>query len=349
MSTIRDGGISGDFIHEPLSEPQAQIRLIQIDLSSDDGESEIDCIISAHPLQDSPPYVAISYTWGDGSVARGICVNGRRLNIGHNSWLALWQARLHRVLQPLRIWMDVLSIDQANDAEKSIQVGLMGAIYDAAKYVLASMGAHEDDSEHLADQVEAHNVYLRNLRVVEGQKRDPAVERFWCLNCGKLLLKFARECSSCVNKGVKYEPLFCYNCANEHYKAGCFRITQISLMAKLGRHCYKCYRGLPFRWYGSEQSTAMICRACWPRHDYDNEFFNWTLTDIWGPVGKLPGRRTQRLEETFVTCRRLEGMSKEAQKRIADAFSAFSFRRYFTRLWVSDINHDSATLRPSAY
>jgi len=135
MASIRDAGISGDFVHEPLSDPQTQIRLIQIDLPvlSDDKDCEIECTISAHLLSDPPPYVAISYTWGDNSTKRGIWVNKRRLNVGHNSWLALWQARLHRLQQPLRIWMDVLSIDQADDVEKIIQVGLMGSIYKSAK------------------------------------------------------------------------------------------------------------------------------------------------------------------------------------------------------------------------
>jgi hypothetical protein len=118
MSTIRDAGISGDYIHTPLSDSQAFIRLVQIDLSGDE-DIEIHCTISAHPLNDLPPYIAISYTWGDTSKKREIWVDEKRLKIGQSSWLALWQARLNRLQQPLRVWMDVLSIDQANDIEKS--------------------------------------------------------------------------------------------------------------------------------------------------------------------------------------------------------------------------------------
>ena len=175
MSTIRDAGISGDFVHEPLSDSQVQIRLVQIDLCGD-KDNEIHCTISAYPLGAPPPYVAISYTWGDKSMKQSIWVNKRRLNIGHNSWLALWQARSHCVRPPLRVWIDVLSIDQANDIEKSIQVGLMGAIYEAAKYVLASVGAHEDDSEYLGEQVQATAEHLHAWRLIESRKEDPPVE-----------------------------------------------------------------------------------------------------------------------------------------------------------------------------
>jgi hypothetical protein len=88
--------------------------------------------------------------------AAGIWINGKRLNVGHNNWLALWQARLHRLLQPLLIWMDVLSIDQANHTERSSQVGLMGTISKAAMCVFVSAGADEDDSKSVVQEVLAH-------------------------------------------------------------------------------------------------------------------------------------------------------------------------------------------------
>jgi hypothetical protein len=84
MAIIKDAGISGDFVHEPLSDPQAEIRLVQIDLSGD-KDSEIHCTISTFPSDNTPPYITISYTWGDTSRLREIWINGKRLNVGHNS------------------------------------------------------------------------------------------------------------------------------------------------------------------------------------------------------------------------------------------------------------------------
>jgi hypothetical protein len=176
MTTLRDAGIYGDFVHEPLSDPQTEIRLVQVD--PPDGvqdDSEIYCRISAHRFQPHKyggpppiPYIAISYTWGDTSKKRGIWVNKKRLTIGHNSWLAIWQVRLHCLEQPLRLWIDVLSIDQANDHEKSVQVGLMGAIFKAAACVFASVGAHGDDSEFMVQEVLAHAQYIEHRRILHG-------------------------------------------------------------------------------------------------------------------------------------------------------------------------------------
>ena len=338
MATIRDASISGDFIHEPLSNPQAEIRLIQVDLFGD-KDSKIRCTISIHPLSDPPPYVAISYTWGNNSMMREIWIDEKRLNIGHNSWLALWQARLHRVQEPLQVWIDVLSIDQANYFEKSIQVGLMGSIYKAARCVFASVGAHEDDSEHLAEEVNAHAIYLKSLRELCGQKEDPPLKRIYCRFCKQLLQTEAAQCFGCSDAGDREGSWFCHDCARDHEQTGHSTYTS-SLFSGSMKYCNNCDRELPFRWYEPKRSGAKFCRACQQfyrseRVEFDNDAANWILTDIWGPVDKSPGRYTSRWSsETWITCSRLKEMSDEAQKRIANAFSAFSFRKYFTRLWV---------------
>jgi hypothetical protein len=64
MATIRDAGTTGDFPHRPLRDPENEIRLVQVDRSRGE-DSEIQGTTNAHSILDSPPYVAISYTWGD--------------------------------------------------------------------------------------------------------------------------------------------------------------------------------------------------------------------------------------------------------------------------------------------
>jgi len=337
MASIRDAGISGDFVHEPLSDQQTQIRLIQIDLPvlSDDKDCEIECTISAHPLSDPPPYVAISYTWGDNSTKRGIWVNKRRLNVGHNSWLALWQARLHRLQQPLRIWMDVLSIDQADDVEKIIQVGLMGSIYKSAKYVLASVGIHHHDSEYLAEQVNAHVMYIEHMRKLEYQKEDPPVERVYCWSCGQLLEVDAFECIECGGHGK--HPQFCFDCSSPHERDG-HSILESSI--RQHGNCRECNRALPFVWYTdvSERWEGRLCRACKRLHhngrvESDDDASNWILADLWGPVDEPANQRT-RISGSYNSRSRLWEMQRGSRERITKAFSAFSFRQYFTRLWA---------------
>jgi hypothetical protein len=367
MATFRDAGISGDFVHERLSDPKTMIRLIQIDRSSADPGNEIRCTISTHPLNDSPcpskhplndspPYVAISYTWGDTSRKRRIWVNEKRVNVGYNSWLALWQAiRLDRQNpseQPLMVWMDVLSIDQTHDVEKGIQVGLMGKIYYAAKYVLASVGDHENDSEYLVEQVHATAEYIDEKRRLEGEKEDPPTVPFQRPNCcvcerqlGTLLT--ASKCALCRDNS-----LFCFACAHDH-EANSHEAAHTTREHAVvdPDHCGQCNRPVPFRWYESphqqdERSLKLcffhhllvaqkLCRACeLLDRRVPRLYTEWILKDVWGTVGTEVSGRLKRSPGTFFSCSRLLEMSNESQQRIADAFSAFSFRPYFTRLWV---------------
>jgi hypothetical protein len=337
MATFRNAGISGDFVHESLSDPQAEIRLVQIDLSGD-KDSEIHCTISAHSIKDAPPYVAISYTWGDiGKDQRRIWVNGERINVGHNSWLALWQARLHHTQQPLRIWIDVLSIDQANDAEKSIQVGLMGCIYAFAESVLASVGEHEDDSEHLIEQVYAHSEYIEERRSLTARQEDPPsgpIEQYPCCVSQRRLGNLAYLCVFCEDS-----PWFCFDCASDHQQPRKFPNESSHIchgFDTFGDKCDNCGRPLPFRWYESRVPIKKLCRTCEVLYrSRAGAKCTWILTDVWGAVDKPPSRKFFRQRSTCFTFMRLLELSDESLQRVAKALSAFSFRSYFTRLWVS--------------
>jgi hypothetical protein len=325
MATIRDAGISGDFIHEPLFDPGAEIRLIRVHPSGD-KESQIWCTISTHSLNDSPPYIATSYTWGDSGKRRWIWVNELQVSIGYNSWLALWQARLHRIQQPL--WIDVLSIDQTNDYEKSIQVGMMGTIYKGAEYVLASVGDQEDDSEYLAEQVHALTEYIEHWRRRECTKEDPLAPSGYCCGCGQLLPAGSYICQGCTDTS-----LFCSGCADGHDEAG----HALLLFPQAHQDgCFKCYRRLPFKWYESRDTHIRFCRACGlPGQKEKGVGFGWTLCDPWGPIDK-PAKDRRPDGRYFDTskCSRVFRMTRETRLRSLDAFSLFSFRKYFTRLWV---------------
>lgn len=100
MAIIRDAGIIGDFIHEPLQDPSTEIRLVHVNPSGEQDD-DIRCTVLTHSLNNPPPYIAISYTCGDISNKRKIYIEGKQLWIGHNSWTVLWQARLHRFTEPL--------------------------------------------------------------------------------------------------------------------------------------------------------------------------------------------------------------------------------------------------------
>jgi hypothetical protein len=133
------------FQHEPLPYLTTHFRLLHI--THGDFEQHVECKISTWPIEDAPPYYAISYTWGDPADTAGITLNGRPFVVRQNCEYALQQAFMTKASK--YYWVDALCIDQTSTQERNHQVGMMGEIYSAAQHVFACVGPHADDSEHL--------------------------------------------------------------------------------------------------------------------------------------------------------------------------------------------------------
>ncbi|KAF2141127.1 uncharacterized protein K452DRAFT_229721, partial [Aplosporella prunicola CBS 121167] len=114
--------------YTPLNELTSDIRLINL-LPPSPGHdtSPISCTSFAVSLDTWPQYEALSYTWGDANITDTIEVDGHAFNVTANLFSALKQLRTED--KPRTLWIDALSIDQSNEAEKSWQVNLMGLIY----------------------------------------------------------------------------------------------------------------------------------------------------------------------------------------------------------------------------
>jgi hypothetical protein len=112
------------------------IRLVEIRPGSS-PQIEVDLI--KRPLDEvKNAYEALSYTWGPPSPKETIVVNGVQVQI--NQWLfgALSSLRLPNTKRCL--WVDAICINQANIAERSIEVRKMGDIYRLAKTVVIFHG-----------------------------------------------------------------------------------------------------------------------------------------------------------------------------------------------------------------
>ncbi|GAB7325568.1 hypothetical protein MBLNU13_g09567t1 [Cladosporium sp. NU13] len=312
MATIRDAGITGDFVHEPLQDPGNEIRLIQVTLSGD-RDDEIQCTITPYAVNKAPPYVAVSYTWGDISCGRHVRVNGKQLYIGQNSWMVLWQARLHQLASPL--WMDVLSIDQASDVEKSIQVGMMGRIYKTAMYTFVSLGSHDNDSRFLAEQIQAHIDFVKHRRI-----QDTELYALGCSACGGRITDWCEGARK--HDGVEHSvldhprPEFRFECG-----------------------CVECGQTLSPKFYelrqNAEHRFSMVCSNCAQAHleGTDSELWRarYVLTD---ELKSMSRTDVEVLQDRLQTSARLYDLDQETHQRIFDALSALSLRAYFTRLWI---------------
>ena len=98
-------------------------------------------------------YDALSYTWGsEDDPKHTITLNNQPFDIGTNLFNALISLRSAKC--PKLLWVDALCINQNDDAERSAQVALMGAIYHKAQNVAIFLGLPTPNSYPLFDFLE---------------------------------------------------------------------------------------------------------------------------------------------------------------------------------------------------
>ena len=131
------------FEYTPLDRTDQVIRLLVLLPGS--GTSTVRCMIEHVPLAEAPPYNAMSYTWDASHSTRRIELNGARFLIGSNLYHFL--ERLRSPTQRRALWVDAICINQTSDADKNIQVRMMGEICRAAVQVQVWLGDGADGSD----------------------------------------------------------------------------------------------------------------------------------------------------------------------------------------------------------
>lgn len=119
---------SGIYRHQPLDIENHQIRLLKLRHPSEHARTY--CLDTFH-YKKAPPYIALSYTWGDKRPTGTISIDGKKFEIRINllNFLSTHKADEY-------LWIDQICIDQSNDEERSHQVKLMGDIYSRSDFVL---------------------------------------------------------------------------------------------------------------------------------------------------------------------------------------------------------------------
>lgn len=106
--------------------------------------SDIFCNLKLINLDEQTEYMALSYTWGDGSLTAAIYCNNHSISVTQNLFAALHQFRDTK--DSVSFWVDQLCINQADLEERSQQVRVMGEIYAKATKVWIWLGDEADDS-----------------------------------------------------------------------------------------------------------------------------------------------------------------------------------------------------------
>jgi hypothetical protein len=125
-----------------------QIRILTL-LPADHSTSDIECVLTTYSREECGPYEALSYCWGAPDPTVNIKVNGLSLGIRDGLASALYHIRSPD--QPRYLWADAICINQASNAEKSVQVGRMNETYSKCRRALAWLGRFsEEEQSHLA-------------------------------------------------------------------------------------------------------------------------------------------------------------------------------------------------------
>lgn len=134
-----DGRTPLETIYPPLGSKH-DTRLVAIRWSY--SAAKIRCDSSAVALRDDHSYVALSYHWGSEAPQCEILLNGATIKVRRTLYEALKAFIRQKVKQ---VWIDTLSIDQANEDDKGQQVARMHTIYSHAKKVYGWLGPAKID------------------------------------------------------------------------------------------------------------------------------------------------------------------------------------------------------------
>lgn len=147
------------------------IRLLRIlpKLADTSETDEIHCELHTSSLWDAKGhYRALSYTWSGGDNTGPqpyVYCNQAIVNVTHNLYEALHRLRGSR--EAVELWVDFLCINQADDEERTHQVGMMRDIYSHCSEVIIWLGAGGLGNSRELEDVRFH-----------GDERDlPMVQR----------------------------------------------------------------------------------------------------------------------------------------------------------------------------
>lgn len=134
------------FEYEPFTDVAGQIRLLRFDRVDEPG-TRLSITLETFEISTSPSFTALSYVAGSSSQDETIECNGKQASITKNantalctlrSWLRTYRDEYLRVSW---IWIDAISVNQADPAEKSAQIRLMKDIFGLAEQVVVYFGA----------------------------------------------------------------------------------------------------------------------------------------------------------------------------------------------------------------
>lgn len=128
------------------------------------------CELICTTIEGAPPYVALSYAWGDPTLIRYIIVNNRPFLVAKNLFDFLSIVGRHYLDHNLMLWVDAICIDQSNFPERSMQVLQMARIYDHAHQVHAWLGPGTPETNSTVKNI--HSMFTMMADLIAKHKGD---------------------------------------------------------------------------------------------------------------------------------------------------------------------------------
>ncbi|KAI9657185.1 MAG: hypothetical protein M1821_003352 [Bathelium mastoideum] len=128
--------------YHPLDPGNSEFRLVTLEPGC--YSDPIHCRLHNVSLHLKPRFEALSYTWGPSQPQTSILISNSRFRIRKNLELALRHLRHEEQIRVL--WIDALSINQAEVLERNHQVQSMKEIFSAADAVIVWLGPEADNS-----------------------------------------------------------------------------------------------------------------------------------------------------------------------------------------------------------
>ncbi|KAG9200485.1 hypothetical protein G6514_006996 [Epicoccum nigrum] len=172
--------------YQSLDRQKQEIRLYE--LFPSDFSTEIRGRFINVPLDTSPPFIALSYTWGPEEVdKRSIIVadEARRIPVRRNLWDFL-RRQSALIRKPTYFWIDAVCINQEVVEERNHQVSMMKRIYSTAACVYIWLGAEAEDSDCAMDWL--HQKGPKKLR-----PRGPGYHPRWNGSQGAALVRLCER------------------------------------------------------------------------------------------------------------------------------------------------------------
>lgn len=96
-----------------------------------------------------PEYTALSYAWGSSEMTASVLLNGVEYGVTPALLEAMQHLRMVDQCQTNFWCIDMLCVNQYDDAERGHQVGIMRHIFQSASRVVAWLGPAASDTSHL--------------------------------------------------------------------------------------------------------------------------------------------------------------------------------------------------------